>query len=62
MLDGRLNMVSRHEIGMLVHKDHNQWVLIWLAKILKAAHWVMIFVDKHPNFTPTCILNKFALL
>ena len=31
-----LNMVSRHEIGMLVRKDHKRQA-VWLAKIPKEA-------------------------
>ena len=39
------------EIGTLVQKDHNQQVA-WFAKI-QSSPLVMIFVVKHPNFTPS---------
>ena len=27
MLNGQLNMISRHEIGTFILKDHNQWAV-----------------------------------
>ena len=44
-------MVSVHEIGMLVNKDHyhRQIKDLWLPNCLQ----VLIFADKHSHFTST---------
>ena len=45
MLNEHLNMISRHEIGTLVHKDHNQ------KEALRIFDNQIAFADKHSPFT-----------
>ena len=35
MLNRHLNMVSRHKIGMLVHKDHKQQLILPVLRFLQ---------------------------
>ena len=59
MLNGRLDIVSRHEIGTLVHYDHNQRV-VWLAKIPinPPFNKEKAQVDRRDLFWPLCNFAK----
>ena len=59
MLNGHLNTVGRHNIGMLVHNYHNQQAA---AKILNSRSLFTLFEDKRPNIMYTYSLSPISIV